>query len=75
MAYADAVKSHSAPIPKVTPTNDFLNTNTSFNFIRFEDTIDKLVQTINNFTANMINLLKEMLRMQNTLLQAIVNKP
>lgn len=45
------------------------------NYSRLEATIDTLVQTINNFTNSMNNMMQEMIRMQSTLLQAVLNKP
>ena len=47
----------------------------AFNFTRLEATIETLVQSVNNFTNSMSNMMQEMLKMQSILLQAILNKP
>ena len=47
----------------------------AFDFTRLENTIDTLVQTVNNFTNSMSNMMQEMLKMQSMLLQAVLNKP
>lgn len=75
VSYADALKSNNFSTQKVSMPNTLPNTSSSLNFSRFEATLDTLVQTINRFTINMTSMMQEMLRMQNTLLQAIVNRP
>ncbi|GBP03106.1 hypothetical protein EVAR_91066_1 [Eumeta japonica] len=73
VSYADAVKNNSEVKKKVESAN--ISPNMDFNYSRLEATVENLVQTINNFTTTMTSMMQEMLRMQSTLLQAIVNKP
>ncbi|GBP10733.1 Nucleic-acid-binding protein from transposon X-element [Eumeta japonica] len=73
VSYADAVKNNSDVKKKGESAN--ISPNMDFNYSRLEATVENLVQTINNFTTTMTSMMQEMLRMQSTLLQAIVNKP
>ena len=75
VSYADAAKTNSIPAQNVPHPSNSTNANSSFNFSRLEATIDNLVQNIHNITTNMTSMMQEMVQIQNTLLQALVNKP
>ena len=71
-SYANVLKSNHVPMQGALPSND--ETPVS-NLSRLEKTMETLVQTVNNFTNTMGNMMQEMLRMQSILLQAVLNKP
>ena len=72
ISYANVVKSNHITTQGASPNNDEVPVS---NLSRLEKTMETLVQTVNNFTNTMGNMMQEMLRMQSMLLQAILNKP
>lgn len=72
VSYADAVKSSSVHTPKALPKNLPSSEAPSQNSSRLEASIDMLVQTMNNFMSNITNMMHEMMRIQSTLLQAMI---
>ena len=71
ISYANVLKSNSAPNSQSTKNQ----TSNTPNLSRLETTIDTLVQSVNNFTNTLSNMMQEMLKMQSMLLQAVLNKP
>ena len=71
-SYANVLKSNHEPMQGASPSNDATPVS---NLSRLEKTMETLVQTVNNFTNTMGNMMQEILRMQSMLLQAVLNKP
>lgn len=70
-SYANVVRSHGQHPADSNIQCDPPNPNIN----NLETTLDKLVQTINNFTNSMNNMMQEMMRMQSMLLQTLLSKP
>ena len=85
VSYADILKPRQQPLTLTSQQNPQPYDNRSYanvtnpqtpvqDFSRLENTLDKLVQTINNFTNSMSNMMQEMMKMQSMLMQTLLNK-